>query len=51
MPWNAGVGPGDRGAAPRSSSGDGKIPCADFIPAYSELFTFLEAKGGRPETG
>ncbi len=24
----------------------GMIPCTDFIPAYSELFTFLEARGG-----
>jgi len=24
------------------------IPCTEFIPAYSELFKFLEAKGGRP---
>ncbi len=23
------------------------IPCTDFIPAYSELFKFLEKKGGR----
>ena len=23
------------------------IPCTDFIPAYSELFAFLEEKGGR----
>jgi len=23
------------------------IACAEFIPAYSELFKFLEAKGGR----
>jgi len=23
------------------------IPCTDFIPAYSELFKFLEARGGR----
>ncbi len=23
------------------------IPCTDFIPAYSELFKFLEAKGGK----
>jgi len=23
------------------------IPCTEFIPAYSELFKFLEAKGGR----
>ena len=23
------------------------IPCTDFIPAYSELFKFLEEKGGR----
>jgi hypothetical protein len=23
------------------------IPCTDFIPAYSELFRFLEKKGGR----
>ena len=22
------------------------IPCTDFIPAYSELFKFLESKGG-----
>jgi len=22
------------------------IPCTDFIPAYSELFKFLEARGG-----
>jgi hypothetical protein len=22
------------------------IPCTDFIPAYSELFKFLEAQGG-----
>jgi hypothetical protein len=24
------------------------ISCTDFIPAYSELFKFLDAKGGRP---
>ena len=24
------------------------IACTEFIPAYSELFKFLEAKGGRP---
>ena len=23
------------------------IPCTEFIPAYSELFKFLEAKGGK----
>ncbi|UCH35754.1 MAG: hypothetical protein JSV65_05220 [Armatimonadota bacterium] len=23
------------------------IPCTDFIPAYSELFKYLEARGGR----
>ncbi len=23
------------------------IPCTDFIPAYSELFKYLEEKGGR----
>jgi len=23
------------------------IPCTDFIPAYSELFKFLEGRGGR----
>ena len=23
------------------------IPCTDFIPAYSDLFKFLEKKGGR----
>jgi len=23
------------------------IPCADFIPAYSELFKYLERKGGK----
>jgi len=23
------------------------IPCTDFIPAYSELFKFLEERGGR----
>ena len=23
------------------------IPCTDFIPAYSELFTYLEEKGGK----
>lgn len=23
------------------------IPCTDFIPAYSELFAFLDEKGGR----
>ena len=23
------------------------IPCTEFIPAYSELFAFLERKGGR----
>ena len=23
------------------------IPCTDFIPAYSELFAFLEQRGGR----
>ncbi len=23
------------------------IPCTDFIPAYSELFKFLERIGGR----
>ena len=23
------------------------IPCTDFIPAYSELFKFLEQRGGR----
>jgi hypothetical protein len=23
------------------------IPCTDFIPAYSELFKFLEARGGK----
>ncbi len=23
------------------------IPCTDFIPAYSELFAFLEERGGR----
>jgi hypothetical protein len=23
------------------------IPCTDFIPAYSELFRYLDAKGGR----
>ena len=23
------------------------LPCSDFIPAYSELFKFLEARGGR----
>ena len=23
------------------------IPCTDFIPAYSELFKFLEEKGGK----
>ena len=25
------------------------IPCTEFIPAYSELFTFLENKKGREE--
>lgn len=25
------------------------IACTDFIPAYSELFKFLHAKGGREE--
>lgn len=25
------------------------IPCTEFIPAYSELFTFLENKRGRKE--
>lgn len=24
------------------------IPCTDFIPAYSELFKFLERLGGKP---
>ena len=24
------------------------ISCTEFIPAYSELFKFLEARGGRP---
>lgn len=24
------------------------ISCTEFIPAYSELFKFLDAKGGRP---
>jgi len=24
------------------------IPCTEFIPAYSELFKFLERKGGTP---
>ncbi len=24
------------------------ISCTDFIPAYSELFKFLDAQGGRP---
>ena len=23
------------------------IPCTEFIPAYSELFKYLEARGGR----
>lgn len=23
------------------------IPCTDFIPAYSELFAFIESKGGK----
>ena len=23
------------------------IPCTDFIPAYSEMFTYLEARGGK----
>ena len=24
------------------------IPCSDFIPAYSEMFKFLERRGGKP---
>ena len=23
------------------------IPCTDFIPAYSELFKYLEKRGGK----
>lgn len=25
------------------------IPCTDFIPAYSEMFKYLEARGGKEE--